>query len=421
MSASDIRAGKAFVALGIKDQLTKSLKGIGKQVEAFGRGVEAVGKKFAMLGGAVTAPMLAATASWAASGAELYRLSQRTGMSAEALSALNFAAEESGGSAEGMTAAVRKMNEALAEGERGSGEMINAFGQLGLSVQQLKSMSPEQQFATMANKISQIKDPAQQTAFAMKLFGRGAMDLMPLLKQGAAGLESYRHQAEEMGLIKNSETVKAAFDLDMAWKRAGGSLNTIKGAVASTLAPMLQRIAQWTTVIAAKVRDWVRANQPLIVTSFKVGATLLGVGSALAIVGKGISIVGGMFGTAATFVGLFSQVLGVVFSALGLLTSPVAILGTAIAGLGVYFLYSTGVMQKAIDWLGGTFGTLLKDAKDAFGAIADAIQAGDLRPPSRSPRPSCASNGRSSRFGCARSGNPSRVGSSRAILPWPSR
>ena len=378
MAGSDIRAGKAFVELGVKDQLTKALKGIGKQVEAFGKGVTAIGKKFAMLGGAITAPMLAATASWAASGAELYRLTQKTGMSAEALSALHFAAEESGGSADGMTAAVRKMNMAMAEAERGSAEMTGAFAQLGLSVEQLKGMSPDQQFAAMADKISQIRDPAQQTAFAMKFFGRGAMELMPLLKQGAAGLAKYREEAEAMGLVKSTESVKAAFDLDMAWKRMGASLNTIKGAVATVLAPMLQGIAKWTTTIAGKVREWAKTHQPLIQLLFMTGAALVGVGGALAIGGKAISIFGGAIGKLTKVFSLFGPLLNIVGIALGFLLTPVGLLVAAVAGLGIYFLKTTGMLDEAITWLSDMFAGLLKDAKASFGAIADALEAGEI-------------------------------------------
>jgi hypothetical protein len=378
MSGQDIRAGKAFVELGVKDQLTKALKGIGKQIAAFGKGVEAIGKKFALLGGAITAPMLAATASWAASGAEMYRLTQKTGMSAEALSALSFAAEESGGSAENMTQAVRKMNMAIAEGERGSAEMVNAFAQLGLSVDQLKAMSPDQQFAAMADKVSRIKDPAQQAAFATKFFGREAMELMPLLKQGSAGLAKYRAEAEELGQIKSTEATKAAFDLDMAWKRLGGSLNIIKGAIGSALAPMLEGIAKATTTIARQVQLWLKNNQPLVKNLFMLGGALLGVGTGLAISGKFISIFGGMFGSAAKLIGVFSSALGIVGSVLGFLLSPIGILTAAIIGLGVWFLYSSGLMDKAIDWLKGLFGNLVKDAKEDFGAIADALEAGDI-------------------------------------------
>jgi len=375
---SDIRAGKAFVELGLKDQLTKGLKGIQKQLDAFGAGVTAVGKRFALLGGAITAPMLAATASWAASGAELYRLTQRTGMSAEGLSALAFAAEETGGSAEGMTAAVRRMNIAIAGAERGNAAMTADLAAIGVSLDQLKGKSPDEQFALLAERISQVRDPVQQSAFAMKFFGRGAMDLMPLLRQGAAGMEQYRKQAEELGLVKTTEATHAAFELEMAWKRMTGSLNVIKGAVASSLAPMLQGIAQWTTTVARQVQIWVKANRPLVVTIFQIGAALLGAGTGLVIAGKGFSILGGIVGKLMTPLGLFGKFLGLAGGLLGFLLSPVGLLIAGLAGLAAYFLYASGVGQKALAWLGGVFSDLVKDAKESFGAIAEALEAGDI-------------------------------------------
>ena len=49
----------------------KVLKQISREISAMGAGITAVGKRFALVGTAITAPMLAATRSWATSGAEL--------------------------------------------------------------------------------------------------------------------------------------------------------------------------------------------------------------------------------------------------------------------------------------------------------------------------------------------------------------
>ena len=50
----------------------------------------------------------------------------------------------------------------------------------------------------------------------------------------------------------------------------------------------------------------------------------------------------------------------------------------AVAALGAYFIYSTGIAGKAIEYLKGVFETLKADTITAFGAIANAMKAGDI-------------------------------------------
>ena len=113
-SGSDIRAGRAFIELYLnKSLLVKGLKGIASEMKVFGAGVTSMGKQLMKAGLATTAPMLLAAKSWAESGAELYRMSQRTGMAVESLSALKFAAESTGTEFETIETGVKRMQKAI--------------------------------------------------------------------------------------------------------------------------------------------------------------------------------------------------------------------------------------------------------------------------------------------------------------------
>ncbi len=46
--------------------------------------------------------------------------------------------------------------------------------------------------------------------------------------------------------------------------------------------------------------------------------------------------------------------------------------------LGAYFIYSSGIAGEAIEYLKGVFETLKADTIKAFGAIANALAAGDI-------------------------------------------
>ena len=54
-----IRAGRAFVELGVSDRLTAALKRAERKLKAFGESVRSLGLRLAGLGGAALAPLVA--------------------------------------------------------------------------------------------------------------------------------------------------------------------------------------------------------------------------------------------------------------------------------------------------------------------------------------------------------------------------
>src|SRR4051812_28217666 len=100
---SDIMAGKAWVALGLKDAgFSAGLKAGGEKLKSFGAGMATIGAAIAAAGVAITAPLLGALNHFADVGGALDDMSQRTGISAQALSELGYAADFSGSSLEGV-------------------------------------------------------------------------------------------------------------------------------------------------------------------------------------------------------------------------------------------------------------------------------------------------------------------------------
>src|SRR4051812_10277800 len=116
MGAKDVRAGGAFVEIGaITSGLDKGLAAAAAKLKAFGSAVGSIGKTMLKLGGGILGPLAAAGKVFADMGSELNDASQRTGIAVEALSALKFAAEQSGSSLEGLEGGLRKMQKTITE------------------------------------------------------------------------------------------------------------------------------------------------------------------------------------------------------------------------------------------------------------------------------------------------------------------
>jgi hypothetical protein len=134
-------------------------------------------------------------------GDQLYRAVLRIGDSAEHLSQLKFAGESTGVQFDAITMAMSKMQQAISKGGL-------PFAQIGVDLAKLKQLAPEQQFEVIAEAISRLKDPADRTRAAVEFFGRSGADLLPLLSQGASGIEKLRSQSDQLGLTLTTLSAK---------------------------------------------------------------------------------------------------------------------------------------------------------------------------------------------------------------------
>lgn len=378
-SSQGIRAGRAFVQLFADDtKLVRGLKAAEKRLKAFGAGVQSIGTKLFGLGSAAVAPLLAATNVFASMGDQLAKMSARTGTSVESLSELGYAAEQSGADLQALEGGVRKMQKFLVDAAEGSSTAQQTLTRLGLSLADLGSLSPEQQFEVLADRLSQIQDPAIRAATAMEVFGKTGTSLLPLMQDGAKGIAALRQQARDLGLVIGTEDAKAA---ETFGDRLADLWKVIKSgvfAIGAALAPLLQDLAIRATRIAKVTADWVRENKALIVTVFKIAAGVAAGGAALMVLGTLISGMGAAFGVAASVITGVGTVLGVVGTVIGALLSPIGLATAAVVGLGAYLLYVSGAGSQALGWLAVTFQPLKDDALAAWKGIGDALAAGDL-------------------------------------------
>lgn len=141
--------------------------------------------------GALSAAGVGGTVAALAKGAldaadNLTKLSDRTGIAIEGLQRLQAVAEPSGNSLDQVASAVNQFQKRLSEGSK---DTVSALGEIGLSIGQLRALSPDEQFFAIAKGIQSIKDPAEQTRIAMELFGKSGAELLPTLKADVDGLK----------------------------------------------------------------------------------------------------------------------------------------------------------------------------------------------------------------------------------------
>ena len=210
-TAQGIRAGRAFVELFADDsKLVRGLRQAEQKLKAFGDSIRNMGLKAIGLGSAILAPLGAAAKTFADMGSRMWDMAKRTGVSVEALSALTYAAEQSGAGVDAFENGIRRMQRTLYDAGRGLSTATDALGELGLTIQDLEGLSPEAQFRQLADRLDRIEDPSRKAAIAMTIFGRSGTELLPMLEGGAAALDAYEKHARDLGLIMSTEDAAAA-------------------------------------------------------------------------------------------------------------------------------------------------------------------------------------------------------------------
>lgn len=378
-SSQSIRAGRAFVELFADDtKLVRGLRAAEKRLKAFGASVQSIGTKIFGLGAAAIAPLLATTNVFSEMGDQLAKMSARTGISVESLSELGYAAQQSGTDMETLEGGVRKLQKFLVAAAQGSDSALSVLRDLGLTLGDLGRLTPDQQFERVADRIARIPDPALKAATAMELFGKTGTALLPLMQDGARGIQELRDQARELGLVIRTEDAVAAEKfgdtLDDLWKVIRSGIF----AVGMAVLPLLQDWAVAAIQVAKVTSDWVRNNQQLIVTVFKVLVGIVALGAAIMGLGVLVYGTGAAFGIAASLITGVGAVLGTIGTVIAALLSPIGLVSVAIVGLAGYLLYASGLGAQALQWLGDEFQALKADALTAWQGIGDALAAGDL-------------------------------------------
>lgn len=156
------------------------------------------------------------------------------GDTAENFQRIAFAAEQAGVSMDSVVSASNKLQKSLGEGTEQTAE---ALDKLGLSLEQVRKLSPTEALITVAGRLGEVKSASVQAALAADTMGKGFAALKPMVAQGEDALRSVTQQAR----VASDEAVKAADDYGDAVAEMQGA---VKIFLAEALEPMLPLLTQ---------------------------------------------------------------------------------------------------------------------------------------------------------------------------------
>lgn len=287
----------------------------------------------------------------------LITLSSQTGLSVERLQELQYASELVDVSIDQIADALKSMIGTMKDATSGTGDAAEAYKRLGVRVTDAQGnlRNSNEVFEEIIRRLSEVKNPTERAALAMKIFGEEAGRLNPLIEDGGKKLKQLSKEAHDMGYVMSDETVSSLGALDDAMQRFDNTSEAVKNQMALALLPVL-----------TSVLDIITAIPPGVLSTVTVAVTLITTIAAAAKALKAITSITSLFGISAT------KTLGTILAVVAALIALSAIIAV-IAGKG-------NDLNRAMSSVGNAVGSVQGNVQKAQKTIPRYASGTDFHP-----------------------------------------
>jgi hypothetical protein len=174
-------------------------------------------------------------------GDQLQDIAEKFGVSASKLQLLGNAATVFGSNLEQVSAGLNKLSLAQQKaisGESGSEALVETFAEVGISMDQLKTMSAEDIFLKISDSFASGANDGRQFIIVNELLGKAQTDLIKVMNQGSAAIIA---QGESMG-VWSDETISQLSEASDAIKTLQNKFVKGFGLMAQGIMPVVKTL-----------------------------------------------------------------------------------------------------------------------------------------------------------------------------------
>ncbi len=178
--------------------------------------------------------------------AALKDMAVQSGLTAEGLQVLGHAAEQSGGSMEGIRMALTNLRQATVGALTGNEQLAAAFKKLGVNAEELSKLPLTEQLETVARAFVASGDDAEAFSALITLLGeRNVPQLRGMLQELAErGLGGLSDKLRETGGLLSKEMIEKADEMDDRWGELGKKFKKVFAEIGVGLKPLIEMF-QW--------------------------------------------------------------------------------------------------------------------------------------------------------------------------------
>lgn len=202
--------------------------------------------------GTVTSALLSGVNATADYGDNVDKMAQKLGISSTAYQEWDQVLQHSGTSMQSMGASFKTLSNAAQDA---SDDQVAAFERLGLSMDEVASMSTEDLFGAVITGLQGMEEGTERTAIATDLLGRGALELGALLNTSAEDTQAMIDRAHELGIVMSEEDVKAAAAYKDAMQDMQGAMQGVVRELTGSFMPSFTTVMNGIADLASGNTD----------------------------------------------------------------------------------------------------------------------------------------------------------------------
>lgn len=172
------------------------------------------------------------------------RVARVTGMNTDAVQQWTYAANTVGVGAKESAKALEEVSQAQNKALHENKDAAAAFAAVGISMQQLKSQSPQETLYAVADAFAASNDGAAKSAIAHELFGAEYEKLIPLLDKGGNALRGLGKDAKDVGAVLDQNLIAHLAVLDEHMKTAKARMEAASLSAKAQLAPAILAVTE---------------------------------------------------------------------------------------------------------------------------------------------------------------------------------
>ena len=268
------------------DKFGDEVKETGEQAESSGAKFKKVGEVLKTVGVAMaaataaigTAAVAAGKKLWdmasetAKAGDEIDKTSQKLGMSAEAYQEWDYVLGQAGVDITSMTTGLKTMTNQIDDAKNGSVKAQERFAKLGISLNDLNTMSREDIFSAVVSGMQGMADTTERAALANDLFGKSGQNLTPLFNETTESTEKLKQAAHELGFVMSDEAVKASAEFNDSLDTLKRTFSGVKNNLVGELLPGFSTLLNGLSALLAgneNAKEQIQKGTQEIVNSLK--------------------------------------------------------------------------------------------------------------------------------------------------------
>ena len=218
---------------------------------AMAKGIKVAGAVIAGAMATVTAGAVAATKTFvdtakqtAAYGDEVDKTSQKLGLSAKAYQEWDYVMKIAGTEMSSMTTGLKTLTNKLDDAKNGSESAQAMFSALGISMEDISTMSREDLFKATIKGFQGMADSTERAALANDLFGKSGQNLAPLFNMTADETQGLIDKANDLGMVMSDEGVKGSANFTDAMTTLNGTITGLKNNLMTQFMPSLTEVTE---------------------------------------------------------------------------------------------------------------------------------------------------------------------------------